>query len=54
LRKAQARRLAEAGCSAPQIAAITGHKTLSEVQRYIEAAEQKTLAVAAMRTVSRT
>jgi integrase len=54
LRKAQARRLAEAGCSAPQIAAITGHKTLSEVQRYIEAASQKTLAVAAMRTVART
>jgi integrase len=49
LRKAQARRLAEAGCSAPQIAAITGHKTLSEVQRYIEAADQKTLAVAAMK-----
>lgn len=54
LRKAQSRRLAEAGCSAPQIAAITGHKTLSEVQRYIEAAEQVTMARAAIRTVSRT
>jgi integrase len=28
LRKAAARRLAEAGCSALQIAAVTGHKTL--------------------------
>lgn len=47
LRKAQARRLAEAGCTAPQIASITGHKTLAEVQRYIEAAEQSRLADAA-------
>ncbi|MFN4927823.1 tyrosine-type recombinase/integrase [Bradyrhizobium sp.] len=34
LRKACARRLAEAGCSAPMIASITGHSSLSEVQRY--------------------
>jgi integrase len=34
LRKATARRLAEIGCSANQIAAITGHATLKEVQRY--------------------
>jgi site-specific recombinase XerD len=34
LRKAVARRLAEKGASAHQIAAITGHKTLSEMQRY--------------------
>jgi integrase len=54
LRKAAARRLAEAGCSAPQIAAITGHKTLSQVQHYIEAAEQTRLAQAAMEIVSRT
>jgi integrase len=32
-RKATARRLAEIGCSANQIAAITGHASLSEVQR---------------------
>jgi integrase len=54
LRKAAARRLAEAGCSAPQIAAITGHKTLSQVQHYIEAAEQTRLARAAMEIISRT
>jgi integrase len=47
LRKAQARRLAEAGCSAHEIAAITGHKTLSEVQRHTEAAEQARMAESA-------
>lgn len=48
LRKAAARRLAEAGCSAHQIAAITGHATLSEVERYTRAADQERLARAAM------
>jgi integrase len=44
LRKAACRRLAEAGCSAPQIAAISGHKSLREVQRYIEEADRVRLA----------
>ncbi|WP_410052277.1 tyrosine-type recombinase/integrase [Bradyrhizobium sp. SZCCHNRI30512] len=44
LRKAAARRLAEAGCSASEIAAITGHKTLAEVERYTRAADQERLA----------
>jgi integrase len=44
LRKAAARRLAEAGCSASQIAAVTGHKTLSEVERYTKAASQSQMA----------
>jgi integrase len=48
LRKAACRRLAEAGCSAPQIAAISGHKSLAEVQRYVEAANKATMAQAAM------
>lgn len=48
LRKAQARRLAEAGCSAHEIASITGHRTLAEVQRYADAADQARLAEAAM------
>jgi len=48
LRKAAARRLAEAGCSANEIASITGHATLEEVARYTKAAEQKKLAQAAM------
>ena len=34
LRKAAARRLAEAGRSASEFAAITGHMTLKEVGRY--------------------
>ncbi|MGJ0508626.1 MAG: tyrosine-type recombinase/integrase [Methylocystis sp.] len=33
LRKAAGRRLAEAGCSAKEIMAILGHKTMSEAQR---------------------
>lgn len=44
LRKAAARRLAEAGCSASQIASVTGHKTLAEVARYTAAADQARLA----------
>ena len=51
LRKAAARRLAEAGCTAPEIAAITGHATLREVQRYIAGADQLRMARAAMRNV---
>lgn len=49
LRKATARRLAELGCSAHQIASITGHATLSEVQRYTQAADKKRLAHEAMK-----
>lgn len=48
LRKAAARRLAEAGCSAHQIQAITGHKSLEEVERYTRAASQSQMADAAI------
>jgi integrase len=48
LRKAACRRLAEAGCSANEIAAISGHATLSEVQRYTRAADQARMARNAM------
>ena len=44
LRKACCRRLAEAGCTAPEIMAISGHKSLAEVERYIKDAEQKLMA----------
>jgi integrase len=54
LRKAMCRRLAEAGCSANQIAAISGHATLREVGRYTKAADQKRLARDAMEIVQRT
>ncbi len=43
LRKAAARRLAEAGCSNQQIKAWTGHTTDSEVARYTAAASQVAL-----------
>jgi len=48
LRKAAARRLAEAGCSEKEIAAVTGHTTLKEVARYTRAADQKGLAAGAI------
>jgi integrase len=48
LRKAAARRLAEAGCSNQQIKSITGHKTDKEVARYTAAADQVRLADQAM------
>jgi integrase len=48
LRKAACRRLAEAGCTAPQIMSISGHKNLKEVQTYIEAADRLGLARVAM------
>ncbi|GAD11270.1 hypothetical protein GFGA_1c0180 [Gluconobacter frateurii NBRC 103465] len=44
LRKAAARRLAEAGCTTHQIAAITEHRSLAEVARYTQAAKQVELA----------
>jgi integrase len=44
LRKACCRRIAEAGCTAHQIKSVSGHKTLAEVQRYTQAAEQTRLA----------
>ena len=48
LRKAAARRLAEAGCSANEIMAVTGHKSLSEAERYTREADQARLATAAI------
>ena len=48
LRKAAMRRLAEADATAKQIAAVSGHKTLKEVERYTAAADQKKLARAGM------
>jgi enterobacteria phage integrase len=48
LRKAAARRMAEAGCTEKEIAAITGHTTLNEVARYTRAADQRRLAAGAV------
>lgn len=44
LRKAACRRLAEAGCSANEIAAISGHKSLNEVARYTRSVDQARMA----------
>jgi integrase len=48
LRKAACRRLAEAGCTPHEIAAITGHKSLREIERYTRAVDHARLARAAM------
>lgn len=53
LRKAAMRRLAEGGSTAKQIASISGHKTLKEVERYTKAADQKMLARDAMLKMTR-
>jgi hypothetical protein len=51
LRKAMAFRLAVAGASTKQIASISGHKALTEIERYTAAADQKHLSRAAMDTL---
>ena len=48
LRKAACRRLAEAGCSANEVMAISGHATMKELVRYTAAADQARLARNAM------
>jgi integrase len=48
LRKACCRRLAEAGCTAHEIMAISGHRSLAEVERYTRAVEQERMAERAM------
>lgn len=53
LRKAQCRRLAEAGCSEHQIAAITGHDSLALIRVYTRAAAQQKLAEAAYAQIDR-
>ena len=54
LRKAACRRLAEAGCSANQIMAVSGHRSLNEAEKYVRAADQVRLAQAAMATITNT
>lgn len=50
LRKAAARRMADAGCSNQQIKSVTGHKTDAEIARYTAAADQARMATQAMAT----
>jgi hypothetical protein len=42
------RRFAEAGCSVHEIAAFSGHKTLSEIAHYTRSVEQAALTREAM------
>jgi hypothetical protein len=44
LKKGGMRRLAESEATTRQIMAVSGHKTLKEVQRYTEAVDRKKLA----------
>ena len=48
LRKTACRRLAEAGCTVHEIAAISGHLSLKEIERYTKAVDQLRLAQSAM------
>lgn len=48
LRKAAAARLAEAGCSTHEIAAITGHQSLGMIELYTKKADRKRRAISAM------
>jgi integrase len=48
LRKLAATNLAEAGCSAHEIAAITGHRSLALVSLYTASADQERMATAAI------
>jgi integrase len=52
LRKGGARRLAEAGATAHEIMSITGHKTLSEVERYTKGANRERMAETAIKKLS--
>ena len=53
LRKAAARRLAEAGCTTLEIMAITGHREIEEVERYTRSANQRNLATVAIDKLQR-
>jgi len=48
LRKAALRRLAEHGSTAKEMQAVSGHKTLGEIERYTRQADQQRLAKAAI------
>ena len=53
LRKACATALAEGGASTHEIAAVTGHTSLEEIERYTRAAQKKMMADAAIAKLKR-
>jgi integrase len=48
LRKAACKRMADAGCTVHEIAAVSGHRSLKEIERYTREADQARLARAAL------
>jgi integrase/recombinase XerD len=48
LRKAACKALAHAGCTGPEIMAVSGHSTLSQVQVYIDDVDQERMATTAL------
>jgi integrase len=48
LRKAACKALAHAGCTGPEIMAVSGHNSLAQVQIYIDEIEQEKMAEASM------
>jgi integrase len=52
LRKSMLRRLAERGGSAKELSALSGHRSLREIERYTEAADQRRLSTAAMKKLT--
>ena len=52
LRKGGATLMGNSGCTVHEIAAVTGHRTLKEVQRYTEAYDRKQAAVRAQAKVA--
>ena len=48
LRKAACKALAHAGCTGPEIMAVSGHSSLAQVQVYLDEVEQDKMAEAAM------
>lgn len=52
LRKAAARRVAEGGGTPHHVKSVTGHRTLSEVQRYTDAVQQENMARTAVGLMS--
>ena len=48
LRKAACKAPAHAGCTGPEIMAVSGHSTLSQVQVYIDDVDQERMATTAM------
>jgi integrase len=51
LRKAALRRLAEHGATSKEMQAVSGHRSLKEIERYTQAADQQRLAKAAIKTL---